>query len=147
MQRIEVRRSIDAPIDRVFDLVSDHEGYARLNGIDEARLRQAGSSEKNGLGAVREIKAGPIRFAEEITAFERPTRMDYKIIECTIPIEHEGGSVRLVERDGRTEVTWTSTFTVRVPLIGHLLAIPLKSQLTRGFAGALKAWDQRLTGG
>ena len=45
---------------------------------------RAGDPAPNGLGAVRWIWLGPLRFEEEITAFEPPRRLDYLIRDVRI---------------------------------------------------------------
>lgn len=145
MQTITVKRLIKAPIEKVFDLLSDHEGYRNFPGVRDAVLTRKGKPHKNGVGAVREIDAGTAWFREEITAFERPTRMDYRITKSRPPLDHQGGSVQLEKTADGTAVTWTSTLRVRVPLIGGLLTRLMAPQLARAFAGTLKNVDQRLS--
>ena len=83
MQTIRVERILHAPAEKVFDLATDHAGYTALSGVTSARLVSAGTREKNGVGAVREIQAGPIRIQEEVTAFERPRAWTTR--SCTAP--------------------------------------------------------------
>src|SRR6185503_1533638 len=77
MKTITVTRTIPAPIDKVFDLLADHANYKTNFGVKDSKLIKEGKPDKNGLGAVRYIDAGPIQFEEEITAWERPKRYDY----------------------------------------------------------------------
>lgn len=143
---IVVKRAIPAPAEAVFDLLSDHAGYAAFPGIQGARLLQAGVAEQNGLGAVRRIELGAVWFEEEITAFSRPNRMDYKILRSRPPIEHQLGSIRLETTEQGTQVTWTSTFRVRVPLLGGWLTRQAASTGEKAFGGLLKAIEKRLLG-
>lgn len=141
---ILVRRTIPAPIDEVFARLSDHAGYTAFRGIREARLLTAGNTNPNGLGAVRRIGLGTVWFEEEITAFEPPYRMDYKILRSRPPIEHELGSIRLQETEQGTEVTWTSTFRIRIPVIGRWMTGPAARAGEKAFSGLLKAIDKQL---
>src|SRR4051812_26281597 len=100
MRTVKVERVLDAPIERVFELLSDHAGYAKLPGVKAARLVKEGASERDGVGAEREIRVTGAWFREVVTAFERPSRMDYRIVASRPPLEHEGGSVRLREVGG-----------------------------------------------
>ena len=145
MQTIVVKRTIKAPIEKVFDLLSDHEGYRNFPGVRDASLVKKGKPNKNGVGAVREIDAGTAWFREEITAYQRPTRMDYKITQSRPPIDHQGASVQLQKTADGTVVTWTSTLRIRIPLIGGLITRLMAPQLSKAFAGTLKNIDQRLT--
>jgi hypothetical protein len=144
MQTITVTRSIKAPPDKVFELLSDHANYVQFGGLKSSKLLKPGKTEKNGVGAVREIDAGAAKFQEEITVFERPTRMDYLIVKSFPPVEHKGGSVRLTATAGGTDVVWTSTLRLRIPIIGGLLTLLVAPQLAKGFAGMLKAIDRKL---
>jgi uncharacterized protein YndB with AHSA1/START domain len=147
MQTITVKRLIKAPIAQVFDVLSHHEGYTALPGMQVARLERAGHTERNGEGAVRYLKSGPAWFREEITVFERPRRMDYVILESLLPLQHKGASLRLTETAEGTQVTWTSTFRIKVPLLGGTLSRLLAKKMAQGFGGALKQMERRLTSG
>ncbi|MGY6555183.1 MAG: SRPBCC family protein [Wenzhouxiangella sp.] len=141
---ILVRRTISAPIDAVFALLSDHAGYTAFKGIKDARLLKAGSDHPNGLGAVRRIGLGAVWFEEAITAFDPPQRMDYKILRSRPPIEHQRGSIQLRETAQGTEVTWTSTFRIRIPLIGRWMTGPAARAGEKAFDGVLRAIGRRL---
>jgi carbon monoxide dehydrogenase subunit G len=139
MAEINLERELDAPIEHVFDILSDHAAYAEnFRGISSSSLSREGETERNGLGAMRKIASGPLRFSEEITAFERPTRMDYLIREVNIPFEHHGGSIRLEEVAGRTRVRWVSRFTFRGGLAGRPLGALGAAVFTKSFSDVLK---------
>jgi uncharacterized protein YndB with AHSA1/START domain len=144
MQTIVVKRTIKAPIEKVFDLLSDHANYKDFPGVKDSELVKKGKPHKNGVGAVREIDAGTAWFREEITAYERPVRLDYLITKSRPPMEHKGGSVRLEATAEGTEVTWSSTLRIRIPLIGGLVTRLVAPQLAKAFAGTLKNVDKRL---
>ena len=90
MATVNVERTIPAPIEAVFDVISDHAGYSRFPGIQSSELVREGEAEPNGLGALRRIRSRPLRFEEEITRFERPSRMDYLIVDVNAPIGMRG---------------------------------------------------------
>lgn len=137
MAEIRLTRTLEAPIDRVFEVLADHEGYARFRNITDAKLVREGEPERNGRGAIRELAAGPIRFREQITAFERPVRLDYLIREVNLPLRHDGGSIRFEAVDDGTRVVWTSAFTMSIPLAGAALGTLTAVALRRGFAQML----------
>jgi len=144
MQTIVVKRTIKAPIEKVFDMLSDHANYKDFPGVKDSALVKKGKPHKNGVGAVREIDAGTAWFREEITAYERPVRLDYLITKSRPPMEHKGGSVRLEATAAGTEVTWSSTLRIRIPLIGGLVTKLVAPQLAKAFAGTLKSVEKRL---
>lgn len=136
MPAIHVNVYVHAPRPEVFARVSDHERFLRGDGIKSCRVTRSGTEERNGLGCIREIRSDSgVHFVEEITHFESPNRYDYLIRQCNLPITHEGGSLRFIERGDGTEIDWVSTFSVRVPLLGTALekvaVLPLTDQFTR----------------
>jgi uncharacterized protein YndB with AHSA1/START domain len=136
---IRVERRLDAPPEGVFENLADHARYDRFDGIRRSVLAERGNPEPNGLGAVRWLWVGPLRFEEEITAFEPPSRLDYLITDVkALPFRHEGGSIRL-EPDGTgTRAVWTSSFEIPIPLIGSAMDRVFKGQLERGFGRLLE---------
>src|SRR5271155_5318026 len=97
MEQIAIRFRFDAPRDRVFDLVGDHERF-----LSGARTRtvitRSGDPERNGKGCLRTVHTQPaIRFVEEITSWERPVSYEYWIRESSLPIRHHGGLLTFTE--------------------------------------------------
>ncbi len=142
MRTIKVQHFIFAPIERVFELLTEHAGYVRLPGVKSAKLTRLGTTEPNGLGAVRELRLGLACFVEEITAFERPTRFEYRIVQSRPKLEHQLGRLTFRAVSGGTEICWTSTFRVAVPLLGGLLTFAAARQMTTAFRHALRAVEQ-----
>ena len=136
---IRVERRLDAPPEAVFEIVADHARYDRFDGIRRSELVEPGDPDPNGLGAIRWLWLGPLRFEEEITAFDPPCRFDYLIRQVkALPLRHEGGSIRL-EPDGTgTNAVWTSSFEIPIPVIGGAMDRIFKRQLERGFARVLE---------
>jgi uncharacterized protein YndB with AHSA1/START domain len=146
MRSVHVTRTIPAPAEVVFDILADHARYDRFRGINGSELLREGNPPPNGLGAMRRIKVWPLTFEEEITAYERPTRLDYLIVKLNIPFDHHGGSIRLTPDGDGTAVDWRSTFRVPTPLIGvpeELVWLPV---LNRGFRRVLEDVE-RMTAG
>jgi uncharacterized protein YndB with AHSA1/START domain len=121
MFSIHVERTINKPIEQVFAILSDHANYAQFKGIDESNLIKKGETDKNGLGAVREIIAGGANLHEEIVAFDPPFKLGYKIIKSSpLPYDHQLGEVVLKDVEGKTHVTWRSQGHITIFLLGSL---------------------------
>ncbi len=136
---IRVERRLDAPPEAVFEIVADHARYDRFDGIRRSELVEAGDPDPNGLGAVRWVWLGPLRFEEEVTAFDPPRRFDYLIRHVkTLPFRHEGGSIRLEPDGPGTNAVWTSSFEIPIPVVGGAMDRIFKRQLERGFARVLE---------
>jgi uncharacterized protein YndB with AHSA1/START domain len=144
MRTVRVTRRIAAPPERVFDLLADHANYDRFRGVRHSELLSEGEPPPNGVGATRLVKSGPIRFEEEITTYERPSELDYLIVEINAPYEHQGGRIRLSEEDGGTLAEWTSVFTVPTAVIGGIQERVWAYILGRGFRRVLEDVERTL---
>ena len=137
MAEVRVNVYVHAKRDDVFALVSDHEKFIRGGLVRSCTVVTEGTDDRNGLGCMREIVTPGIRFVEEITVFQRPSRFDYLIRETNLPIHHEGGSLRFHERGPGTEIDWVSLFSIPVPLLGGALARLAATNLTAAFTQLL----------
>lgn len=143
MYELEIRETFRAPIAKVFEALSDHEQFFRGHGVARAVVTTPGTTEKNGLGAVRTIDALGMQFTEEVTRFERPARFDYQIRSVTLfgrplPMRHELGWLELSETTAGTVVVWRTRFTFEIPWIGERVARLASLRLKRGFRGLLR---------
>ncbi len=135
---------ICAPIERVFDAISDHETFLH-SGETTARLLREGAVDRNGLGCVREVRAGRrVRYVEEITAWDRPSSFSYTILETSLPLRHLGSRLAFASNDRGTDVVWTANFEMPVLVVGRLLRAWLDRQLTRAFKEMRLAAKARL---
>jgi uncharacterized protein YndB with AHSA1/START domain len=142
MRTVRVERTIEAPPEEVFEMLTDHVGYTRFRGVRRAELLREGDPDPNGEGAMRRIVAGPIRFDEEITGFDRPRRMDYVIRDMNVPFEHEGGTISVSAKGNGAHVVWESTF--RVPGLAAPLTPLTVRAVRRGFLRVLDDVTTRL---
>lgn len=134
-----MERRLAAPPDAVFAILSDHAHYERFDGIRRSELARPGAADPNGLGARRWVWLGPLRFEEEITAFEPPSRLDYVIRDVKgLPFRHEGGSIRLEPDGAGTHALWTSEFEIPIPLLGAALDRVFWARLSSGFGRVLE---------
>jgi hypothetical protein len=80
MVKVRVTQHIAGDLKAVFALISDHETFlSRFPGM-RARVVTPGSSERNGMGCIREVLVGKkIRYLEEIVAWSKPISFEYLI--------------------------------------------------------------------
>ena len=145
MFTIKVQRLVKAPIDQVFEAISDHANYAAFPAIDGSELLQEGRQERNGLGAFRSVKMNGFQVWERITAFERPVHMQYKIEKAKpLGMNHYKGIIDFVDLgDETTQVTWVSEGEMTTPLVGKLLDKIMQKQGTSVFHSMLKSIEKR----
>jgi uncharacterized protein YndB with AHSA1/START domain len=118
METAVMKAYMHAPAERVWEAIADHEALARFASITSVRLLRPGHSERNGEGARREVYLDRARYVEDIVRFEPPRTMEYKMVDSSLPLEHDIGRITLVPRGDGTEIHWTTRFRVKVPIIG-----------------------------
>lgn len=134
----DLRCHIKAPPEPIFAMLIDHEGYRFFPGFISSKLIREGTNHRDGVGAQR---AGWFRgtyVVEEILDCKPPTRIEYRTIKCTIPLDHDRGIIELTPIDGGTDVRWTTNFGVAVPLIGDLIGRLTESSVNKTIGDILK---------
>jgi uncharacterized protein YndB with AHSA1/START domain len=138
MRSVHVTRTIPGPPEPIFDVLADHARYDRFRSIHGSELIDEGEPAPNGVGALRRIKVRPLVFEEEITAYERPSKLDYLIVKLNVPLRHDGGSITLTPDGDGTRVDWRSSFSVPTPVVGGVQELIWQPVLSRGFRRTLE---------
>ena len=107
---IDVYRHARAPVETVWEIVSNHRAYPLWTTLRTARLEREGTGHPDGVGAVRFLGVGPIGAREEVLEFESPRHLAYTILSGP-PARDYRADVWLEETsDGGTDVRWTGSF-------------------------------------
>ena len=144
METIDVNIHIDAPIEQVWELFADYEGYTDIKEVSSAKLLQEGRDERAGVGAVREARLQGIKFVEDIVIFEPPNCLEYRVKKCTMPIRHEIGRMEFTPSNDGTDLHWTSRFEFPVPLVGKRLEPFLCRRMNKTFISCLEQAKAKL---
>tara|TARA_B100001079_G_scaffold265753_1_gene271937 strand:- start:2282 stop:2731 length:450 start_codon:yes stop_codon:yes gene_type:complete len=147
MQTIHVSRDFDVDAATIFDVIADHEGYARLPGVRSVSLRAEGTPERGGVGAERVVQLPGIRLVEQITEYQPGESLGYRIIESSLPIHHLGARILLQPLGTnaiRTRVHWTSRLRATTPVAADWAALAIGQQMRLAYRGALEIWARRL---
>ncbi len=119
---------VDAPPERVFERLVDHQAMARWPGISRCVLVREGSP-RNGVGAVRRVTAMGLTLEEEVVEYDPPRGYVYRIIKG-LPVSHLG-EVKVVPRGAGATIDWRVELTSRVPLLAPLTVAALGWGLPR----------------
>lgn len=112
---VEVSSEIDATPEAVWERVSNHAATHTWVLAASVRLLTPGKSEKNGVGAIREVSFPEKRFwttiREEIVASDAPRSFSYKIV-AGMPglLDHLGTLTIEPRQGGRSKLTWHVDF-------------------------------------
>lgn len=128
--RVDLTHTVAAPVEAVFDFFSDHDKFGRLWPAKIRRIR-TGEREANGVGSVREIRIGPLRFEETIVSSRRPELLEYRISRGG-PLRNHHGRIEFHPCDTGTRIVYTISFDARVPFTGGLIARQLAGDWARG---------------
>jgi hypothetical protein len=139
MHRAIAERAFHHPIDQVFARYTDHARWGEWSGFGRVRLVREGSPDRNGVGAVRAFAAAP-GLHEEVTLFEPPCRMEYRIARGGFPVVNHRGVVSFEPDGAITRVRWEVTFDSRIPGTGGFMA----RALGRLFKKILERLDRSL---
>jgi uncharacterized protein YndB with AHSA1/START domain len=121
--------TVDLPVERVFDVFADHRRFGKLLG---APIKKVDASpvpgDPNGVGSVRHIGVGPVSFQEEVTRFERPELIEYKVIQGG-PIKNHAGRIEFKALEQGCQVTYRVEFDPKVPMTGGVIEKALRDAL------------------
>ena len=143
MIEFTLTRTTTAPIETVFDALTDHRGIADyVWAVRRSTLDREGTPAPNGVGAVRRIEAVGPAIVEEIIDYQRPSRYAYKMLSGA-PVRDHVGTVELREAGPGTEVSWHLRSTPKIPGLNWLLSPVLKRVIGELLKGAVKAAEGR----
>ena len=127
MNHFTVRRSLDAPVGRVWEIVGNP-GVSPGRGVG-VRVEKPGAAD--GTGLVRVVKVGLATAHEEITAVGPGRVIRYRMIKGA-PVRDYTSGVALEESpNGGTVVSWDARFRPVVPGTGWVLSLVSKHTLNR----------------
>ena len=121
-------RTIDAPIEVVWDVLTDHAAYNRWTPVVSSRLVTAGGTEPNGVDAVRFLGVGPLGAKEKVLVHDAPRHLAYTVVSG-LPVREYRADARLSEEGAGTSLEYTGRFQPRIPGTGPVLAFLVTSVL------------------
>ena len=120
MQVIEGRALSRADRERVWRVVADAPAWSRWGAWQKAELEREGDPPPGGVGAVKALTRRPVVSREEVTVFEPPTRLGYRLLSG-LPLRDYEATIVLTEAPGGgTDIVWRSQFEPKIPLTGGL---------------------------
>jgi uncharacterized protein YndB with AHSA1/START domain len=142
MAQIHLERTIDAPVEEVFDWLAEPANLAAA----PLALRGAWAKGSSGprAGAQREVLGVGSWFREEITAYDRPRSYSYHILRSVPPIDHRGGTLTFTPSGEGTHVEWVTDYTHPAWVGGRLLETVTTPLLRSSFVAILDACAKAL---
>ncbi len=125
-------REVAAPPETVFDVLTDHRGYAEITAMRKVELEREGDPAPNGVGAIRVLHSIGPPLREEVIAYEPPSRFSYRLLSGA-PVRDHVGTVALEPAATGTKVTYAvrtvPTIQVVAPAVVAVVKLGIKSLL------------------
>jgi uncharacterized protein YndB with AHSA1/START domain len=136
-------REIAAPPETVFDVLTDHRGYAEITRVRRSELEREGEPAPNGVGAIRVLRALGPPMREEVIVYERPRRFSYRMLSG-VPVRDHVGTVELTPEGEGTKVVYAVRTTPTVPLVGGAVIATIKVAIKQLLDGVTAESERRV---
>jgi Polyketide cyclase / dehydrase and lipid transport len=131
MQRVHVIQDFPQPVSELFAYLSEQENLEPLFGAKIKRLSDGTDGTRNGAGASRELRVGPLPGFVETNVEVIPDELiRYRITKGGILKNHEGVMRFSSQGDGGSLLDYTIVFDGKAPLIGPLVQRMLTKSIT-----------------
>jgi uncharacterized protein YndB with AHSA1/START domain len=139
-------RQVAAPPETVFEVLTDHRGYAKITPLRKAELEREGEPAPNGVGAIRKLSAAGPPLCEEVLAYAPGKRFSYKLLSG-LPVRDHVGTVELTPEGGGTKVVYAVRTTPTLPLAGGAVVAAIKIGIKQLLGGVAKESERRAANG
>jgi uncharacterized protein YndB with AHSA1/START domain len=146
MASLTFERDVAAPPQTVFDVLTDHQGYAALTLLRTSVLEREGDPAPNGVGAIRVLTAVGPPLREEVIAYESPTRLSYKLLSGA-PVRDHVGTVVLTPAGSGTRLVWAVHTTPTLPYAGAAIVGVVKLGIKSLIKGISTESERRAANG
>jgi uncharacterized protein YndB with AHSA1/START domain len=146
MASFTFERQVAASPEIVFEVLTDHRGYARITTLRKSVLEREGEPAPNGVGAIRKLSVVGPPLREEVLAFEPGKRFSYTLLSG-LPVRDHVGTVELTAEGGGTKVVYAVRTTPTVPLAGAVVVAVIKIGVGQLLAGVVKESERRAANG
>jgi uncharacterized protein YndB with AHSA1/START domain len=142
MASFTLERRIAAPPQTVFDVLTDHRGYAKITPMRKVVLEREGSPAPNGAGAIRVLYSVGPPLREEIVSYQAPTRFSYKVMSGA-PIRNHLGTVELSPDGDGTRMVYAVKMEPTLPLAGAAVIAAIKQGIKVLIRGVTNESEKR----
>jgi uncharacterized protein YndB with AHSA1/START domain len=142
MASFTFEREIAAPPEVVFDVLTDHRGYAAITPLRRSELEREGEPAPNGVGAIRVLRSVGPPLREEVVAYERPSRFSYTVLSGA-PIRDHLGTVELTPTGGGTAMVYAVRTQPTVPVAGGAVVAVVRQAVKRLIDGVATESERR----
>ncbi|WP_024802101.1 SRPBCC family protein [Nocardia sp. BMG51109] len=137
MRTVDLERTIQAPVDDVFDWLTDATNFQRAIWVRRVTLVRPGNVAEHGVGAVRLIVTPLLRVTEEIVEYDPPRTLGYRRLTAFPPLHSQDGRLSFDEVEDGTRVRWHAQFGVAAPFFDDMYTMALAPLVVLGIRSVL----------
>lgn len=139
-------REMKAPPEAVFEVLTDHRGYADITPVRRVEMEREGEPAPNGVGAIRVLHAVGPPLREEVLAYDSPRRFSYTVLSG-LPVRDHVGTVELTPNGAGTKVVYAVRTHPTLPVAGGVVVVAVKQAIKQLLGGVAKESERRTAGG
>jgi hypothetical protein len=141
-----LRASVSAPIEVLFDVVTDHRRQADITSLRSSTLEREGDPAPNGIGAIRALRLIGPPMREQVTAFDRPHLFAYRLLSGA-PVRTHTATVELAQQGTQTALTWQVDSIPAIPVPDAVWSALLRRAINVLLKGAVKEAERQASAG
>jgi uncharacterized protein YndB with AHSA1/START domain len=138
-------RDVAAPPETVFEVLTDHRGYADITPMRKSVLEREGEPAPNGVGAIRSLHSVGPALREEVLTYQPCSRFSYTMLSGA-PVRDHVGTVELTPQEGGTKIVYAVRTTPTLPLVGAAVVAVTKQAIKQLLSGIAAESERRATG-
>jgi uncharacterized protein YndB with AHSA1/START domain len=142
MASFTFERRVAAPPEIVFEVLTDHRGYAKITALRKSVLEREGEPAPNGVGAIRVLSSVGPPLREEVIAYEPGRRFSYTLLSG-LPVRDHLGTVELSPDGDGTRVVYAVRTTPTVPVAGAAVLAAMKVAIKQLLNGVSAESERR----
>ncbi len=135
-----------APPEAVFDVLTEHMGYAEITPVRRVEMEREGEPAPNGVGAIRVLHSVGPPLREEVLAYDAPRRFSYTVLSG-LPVRDHVGTVELTPNGAGTKVVYAVRTHPTVPVVGGVIVAAIKQAIKQLLGGVAKESERRAAAG
>lgn len=142
MKTVTMSQEFNAPVEEIFNYLSNHENFGALLKANIKRIKDSPSDNPNGLGSVRSIGIASFTLLEEtITTFEPYTLIEYQITN-NVPVNYHKGKLEftMLGKD-KCSLFYTIDMETKFPFADALILGAIKSSIVSGLSKLAKRYQ------
>ena len=142
-QRIKITQSFNAPVEDVFNILTDHHAFGQVINANIRRVVDSKDENKNGTGSVRRISTFPApAFEETVVTFEPNRLMEY-VVSKGSPIKNHLGQMEFADDAGGARLDYTIDFEPKLPFVffGGIIKSVLEKTMRKGLGRLARRFD------